>query len=579
MGTLTNGVDGSDKSLLDLCEGAYAPTDADTAGSLLHVKDLSVTFCHNRERVQAVRGVSFQLQAGRSYVLLGESGSGKSTCARALLRLLPQEAHLQGKAFFAGQNVLNLSQSELCRVRGTGIGFMSQEPLSSLNPLHTVGAQLAEALHQHYRLSAAQTRLALERLLGLVDFAAGVDRLHAFPHQLSGGERQRVLAAIALAASPRLLIADEPTTALDAVTQKAFLDHLRLIQQNQGLTLLLITHHLGVAARYGDHVFVMKEGKIVEEGPLTCLKAPRHAYTKKLAASLPVAKARRPLSVAQTAGTPVLAVDDLSVVMPPTLWQRLEGMARGQSQMPPKPLLSKVSFSLFSGETVGVIGESGAGKTTLARALLRLLPPALQARGRTLFRGTDWQHLPRGRLRRARPTMQYIFQDPFGSLNPRLLVEDILQEGLVVNGERSLAIRQRKVRTALASVELDASFSTRYPHELSGGQRQRVALARALILNPSLVILDEPTSSLDLATQASVLRLLRQLQEHHDLAYLFITHDLAVLKELSHRIMVLRHGRMLQLQTSETFFKAPKTAYARSLLAASLDGTAALQAL
>jgi microcin C transport system ATP-binding protein len=434
-------------------------------------------------------------------------------------------------------------------------------------------------LCQHYRLATSQVRQALRRLLALVDFEAGVERLHDFPHQLSGGERQRVLAAMALAASPRLLIADEPTTALDTVTQRAFLDHLRAIQQKQGLTLLLITHHLGVAARYGDHVFVMKEGKIVEEGPLRCLKAPRHAYTKKLAASLPTATARAPLSATQTAGTPVLAVDQLSVLMPPTAWQRIEGCMRPRSKVHTKPLLTKVSFSLFAGETLGMMGESGAGKTTLARALLRLLPPQLQAEGRTVFRGTDWQQLPRGRLRRARQAMQYIFQDPFGSLNPRLLVEDILQEGLIVAGQRSSLVLQRKVREVLASVELDVSFAGRYPHELSGGQRQRVALARVLILNPSLVILDEPTSSLDLATQASVLRLLRQLQEHHGLAYLFITHDLAVLKELSHRIMVLRHGRMVQLQTSEAFFKAPKTAYARALLEASLDGAEALKAL
>lgn len=518
-------------------------------------------FAQETRKTVAVDDVSLSLRAGETLAILGESGSGKSTIAKAIPRLLPPEANVSGKIYFDGQDILRLPGAQLPAVRGRHIGFMPQEPMTSLNPLHTIGRQVTEAVTLHKTLSTPEQKARLEALFSWVGYTEGLKRLNAFPHQISGGQRQRILAAIALAANPKLLIADEPTTALDASTQAAFLDCLADIQNQTGLAILLITHHLGVAAHYSHRVLVMQHGQVIEDGPPDLLQAPKHPYTKRLAASLPTKNAPAPTKN----GKQLLKVQNLNVFpSPPTpLLESLKRLLPGYA--PPKSLVNKADFALDPGQTLGILGESGAGKTSLAKGLLRLM----HAKGHAVFNDQPWLALPLKRLRTMRFLMQYIFQDPFGSLNPRLLIQDIIGEGLAVHTRLPAKERQKAVTNALDQVDLPAHFANRYPHELSGGQRQRVAIARAFILKPKLIILDEPTSSLDLATQADILSLLTRLQAQEKTAYIIISHDLGVLRQLCHQVLLMKNGNIVERGSAADFFKKPETIYGQDLLAAS----------
>lgn len=494
--------------------------------------------------------MSLDLLPGKTFVLLGESGSGKSTLAKALLRLLPKDAVIQGKALFQKKDLLKLSSQRLSSVRGKEVGFVFQEPMTSLNPLHTIGAQIAEGLTWHLSLSRQQIKERIDELFDLVGFPEGKERLDAFPHQLSGGQRQRVLMAIALACEPKLLIADEPTTALDMATQVELLTRLQSIQYKTGMSVLLITHHIGVALRCADWVMVLRDGKVVETGKSSLLHAPRMPYTQRLLQSVPRGQAPKPLQNKKL----ILDVKDLSVEVT---------ASRSLFRHKMKTLIEGVSFSLKQGETVGILGESGSGKTTLAMALLRLM----KAKGHVRFEDKEWLKLKSQEVRALRSSMQYIFQDPFGSLNPRFLVGDIIQEGLHLR-QLTPAAKQKALSKALQEVGLQQEFAMRYPHQLSGGQRQRVAIARALILKPKLLILDEPTSSLDLVTQAAILKLLQNLQKTHNLSYIFISHDLAILRLLSHRVLLMHKGKLIEERRTESFFKAPRTPYGQSIVKA-----------
>ena len=498
--------------------------------------------------------ISFELIAGQTLCLLGESGSGKTLTARALLRFLPVGAYATGQVFLQGRDMFALSSTDLAAIRGQVAGFIFQDPMTSLNPLHTIETQITEAITQHQgKITAIEKQNRIQTLLHDVGFPEGLSRLHALPHELSGGQRQRVLTAIALAAYPKLLIADEPTTALDVITQVDLLKRLKAIQHKNNMALLLITHHLGLAARSADTVLILKKGVCVEQGPRSILLNPKDAYTRKLLGSMKAPSLRTPL---KTHNPPRLQAQNLCVtVSHKTSWLCHKAMT----------LIQDASFSLLPGETLGVLGESGSGKTTLAMALLRLR----KSTGSVLFDDIDWLSLPPRTLRAQRVHLQHIFQDPFSSLNPRFLVEDILKEGLLAHTSISKAELSQRTAYAMQEVGLEHDLLARYPHELSGGQRQRVAIARALILKPQILILDEPTSSLDLVTQADILILLKKLQTQHNISYLLISHDLHVLKSLSHRLLVLKTGRIIETASAQNFFQGPQTPYAKALLEAS----------
>ena len=510
------------------------------------MRNLNVTFDGG---VRAVSDLSFDLLRGETFVFLGESGSGKSTAARALLKLLPRTARVQGEIFLNKENLTTASNSRMRQIRGNEIGFLFQEPLTSLNPLHTIGSQVKEAICAHKLLSTDEIHTRIQTLFEWVSFKKGLERLNAFPHELSGGQRQRVLTAIALAGNPQILIADEPTTALDVTTQVELIENLKWLQYKQGLTLFLITHHLGLAHKVADRLMVMRQGRAVEQGAKDLLNNPQHPYTQRLAHSFkdtswPVAPHQK---------NQLLAVNNLSVTLSKrSLFQKASA----------KTLLQDITFDLNSQETLGILGESGAGKTTLAQALLRMI----SFKGEIIFNQMPWHALSRRALKLQRPHMQYIFQDPYQSLNPRMLIKDIVEESLRVHGLFSKNDRLQKVLRVLQDVHLDSEMLLRYPHELSGGQRQRVAIARALILEPKLLILDEPTSALDLSTQAFILKLLRRLQEEKGLSYILISHDFHVLKNLCHRIMLLKSGQSLEQVAAADFFASPLTDYGKKLV-------------
>ncbi|WP_031934595.1 nickel ABC transporter ATP-binding protein NikE [Candidatus Hepatobacter penaei] len=523
-----------------------------TTSPLLSVRNLGVAFPDDKKTTPVVHNISFDIHAGETLCFLGESGSGKSVSAKALLRLLPAHAEVSGQVFFDGHPLLTASEKHLTHIRGRDIGFVFQDPMTSLNPLHTLGTQITEAIPERASLSKKDLLHRLKTLLTSVGFAQGADRLDAYPHELSGGQRQRVLTAMALAGQPKLLIADEPTTALDVMTQVDLIQHLKALQKKTNMALLLITHHLGVAIRCADKVFVLKDGQCVEKGNASLLKAPQAPYTQNLLASFHHRMSPPPLGPQEQ----LLEVSNVGVeVEQRSHWFRKQRV----------PLLHDITFSMQKGETLGVLGESGSGKTTLAMALLRMM----KSTGRISFEGDDWLALEGPTLRQRRGRLQYIFQDPFGSLNPRFLIEDIIKEGLRQHKEITPHEQQRRIRHVMKEVGLKPTLLARYPHELSGGQRQRVAIARALVLKPALLILDEPTSSLDLVTQTEVLSLLRHLQEEHTLSYLLITHDLHVMRALAHRLLVLKQGAYLEIANAPDFFRKPQTAYGRELLEAS----------
>ncbi len=518
--------------------------------SLLAIEDLSIGFGART----VVNGVSFALDRGEVLALVGESGSGKSLTARAILRLLPPGARRSaGRIHIDGADVTDAPEASLRQLRGGKVGMVFQEPMTSLNPLHRIGRQVAEAIALHRPMRRRALRAAVIAALARAGFADAERRLDAFPHELSGGQRQRVMIAMALANDPALLIADEPTTALDVTIEAQILDLLAEQARARGLGLLLITHDLSVVRRYARRVAVMQAGGIVEQGEVDrVFAAPAHPYTARLIAAEPSGK---PMPVAADAPV-VLEARDIRVSF---------ALGRGWGRRARLPAVAGVSLAVRAGETLGVVGESGSGKTTLGFALLRLVP----ATGRVVVLGRDLASLDRRALRAARADMQVVFQDPFGSLSPRLTVGDIVAEGLSVHASAlSRAERAERVAAVLEEVGLGAGAMGHYPHEFSGGQRQRIAIARAMVLTPRLMVLDEPTSALDRSVQAQIVALLRRLQAAHGLACVFISHDLRVVRALAHRIVVMRAGTIVEAGETASVFAAPQADYTRTLIAA-----------
>ncbi len=525
---------------------------------LLEISDLSVAF---GKAPPAVKGVSFSIRKGETLALVGESGSGKSVTALSILRLLPYPPahHGPGSSVkFRGKELMGTSEAALRDVRGNDISMIFQEPMTSLNPLHSISKQVSETLALHAGMGPVEARKRVLELLRLVGIKEPEKRLDAYPHQLSGGQRQRVMIAMALANEPDLLIADEPTTALDVTVQAQVLGLMRRLQRELGMTMLLITHDLSVVRHMADRVCVMTEGEIVETGRVEQIfEAPQHAYTRRLLAAEPRGSAPPVPSDA----TEVMAAEDVKVYFPIKrgLLKRTVDYVRA---------VDGVSLRLHEGETLGVVGESGSGKTTLGLALLRLT----ESQGPITYVGRRIEDLAPSALRPLRKDLQVVFQDPFGSLSPRLTVGDIVAEGLDIH-ERRLERREREARieAALVEVGLEPSMRHRYPHEFSGGQRQRISIARAMILKPRFVVLDEPTSALDMSVQAQIVELLRDLQAKHRLAYLFVSHDLRVVRAMSHTMLVMRDGKVVEAGEANALFEQPQHPYTQSLLKAALD--------
>ncbi|WP_371732419.1 ABC transporter ATP-binding protein [Azospirillum sp. TSH58] len=536
-------------------------TDMTTNGAddLLQVRNLHVEFRSGGGAMHAVKGVSFDIAKGETLALVGESGSGKSVTALSILQLLPypMARHPQGSIRFRGTELVGAEEKVLRNVRGDRIAMIFQEPMTSLNPLHSIERQINETLFLHKGLSRAAARKRTLELLRLVGLPNPEKRLNAYPHELSGGQRQRVMIAMALANEPDLLIADEPTTALDVTIQAQILELLKDLQRRFGMALLLITHDLGVVRKMADRVCVMNQGEIVEQAEVADIFArPQHPYTRKLLAAEPKGDPLTPPADAPE----IMAADNLKVWFPikKGLLRRTVDHVRA---------VDGVSVNVRQGHTVGVVGESGSGKTTLGLALLRLHA----SEGAIRFDGKDIQGWQAKRLRGLRREMQVVFQDPYGSLSPRLSVGQIIGEGLTIHGIGSGAERDAMVAKALEEVGLDPSSRHRYPHEFSGGQRQRIAIARALVLKPKFVVLDEPTSALDMSVQAQIVDLLRDIQARNNLAYLFISHDLRVVRALSSHVIVMKDGKVVEQGPTRRIFEEPREEYTRALLAAALN--------
>ena len=529
-------------------------------GLCLSIRDLSIAFRSGGREMLAVDHVSFDIVKGECMALVGESGSGKSVTALSILRLLPYPAarHPSGSIAFHGRDLLKLSEREMQRVRGDEITIVFQEPMTSLNPLHTIEKQIGEILLLHRGLTGAPARARTLEVLTQVGIRDPESRLKSYPHQLSGGQRQRVMIAMALANEPDLLIADEPTTALDVTVQAQIIALLKEIQSRLHMSLLFITHDLGIVRKIAQRVCVMKDGKIVEHGNVErVFSAPEHPYTQALLAAEP-----RPDPAPPQPDAPMLLkTDQLKVWFPITrgLMRKTVGHVKA---------CDGLTIELRKGETLGVVGESGSGKSTLGRAILRLI----SSDGSIAFMGRDLQGLNFKEMRPFRRDMQIVFQDPYGSLSPRMSVADIIKEGLKVH-QPNMPDRQRDERVvqALRDVGLDPELRFRFPHEFSGGQRQRIALARAVVLEPSFIVLDEPTSALDMVIQAQMVDLLRDLQKRHNLTYLFISHDLRVVAALASRLVVMRHGLVVEAGDAAELFRNPKTDYTRALFAAAFN--------
>ncbi len=546
---------------------APPPTDGGQANAgrddvLLSVRDLSVDFQLPKGPIHAVRGVSFDIQAGETVALVGESGSGKSVTALSIAQLLPypQARHPSGSILFRGNELVGADPAVMENLRGSRIAMIFQEPQTSLNPVHTIEKQIRDMLflHDEEIQDTASARTRILELLNLVGINNPGQRLGAYPHELSGGQCQRVMIAMALANNPDLLIADEPTTALDVTIQAQVLDLLEFIRVNFNMAMLFITHDLGIVGRIADRVCVMNDGEIVESGPVAdVLERPHHTYTRHLLAAEPSGEPE----AADPEAAEVLACRNLRVHFPirKGLLRRTVGFIKA---------VDGVTLAVREGETVGIVGESGSGKTTLAMAALRLETST----GEVIFRGRAIQDLEGNTLRPLRREMQVVFQDPFASLNPRMSIGQIIEEGMKVHnvGEDDEA-RDNLVAEMLAEVDLDPDSRWRYPHEFSGGQRQRITLARAMVLRPKLLVLDEPTSALDRSVQAQIVDLLVRLQRSHRLAFLFISHDLKVVRALAHHLVVLREGQVMEHGPAEQVFSDPQHPYTKALLAAAFN--------
>ena len=532
--------------------------------AVLQIQDLKVVFSQDGRQVDAVRGVSFEVARGEVVALVGESGSGKSVTAMSSVALLGANAKVTGSIRYNGQQMVGASRDLLQQVRGNEISFIFQEPMTSLNPLHTIEKQLRESieLHQDPRqsLTGAEIEARIIALLERVGLPDPASRLGAYPHQLSGGQRQRVMIAMALANGPELLIADEPTTALDVTIQAQILDLLMLLKQQDGMGMLFITHDLGIVRQIADRVCVMQDGKIVETGPTKDIfKAPQHPYTQKLLN-------------AHSVGAPQPFDPSASVIAQATNAKIWFPIQRGvlKRTVGHVKAVNDVSLTLRAGETIGIVGESGSGKSTLAMAIMRLI----SFEGKIAFDGRDIGALKTRDLRALRKDMQIVFQDPYGSLSPRMTCAQIIAEGLGVHGTPSGRSQEDLVEEILQEVGLDPEMQHRYPHEFSGGQRQRIAIARAMVMRPKLVVLDEPTSALDMTVQVQIVDLLRNLQKAHGLAYLFISHDLRVVRAMSHTVIVMKEGDVVEHGPVSEVFEAPKTQYTRGLMVAAFGPSA-----
>ncbi|MEO1025159.1 MAG: ABC transporter ATP-binding protein [Pseudomonadota bacterium] len=527
--------------------------------ALLKVDGLNVHFRQDGAVTHAVRGVSFEVRKGETLALVGESSSGKSVTALSTVALLPESAEISGSIVYDGAELVGAPERELRRVRGNDVSFIFQEPMTSLNPLHTLDKQLGESLLVHQGISGAEAESRIIELLDEVGIVDPESRLKSYPHQLSGGQRQRVMIAMALANNPELLIADEPTTALDVTIQAQILELLAQIQRERGMSMLFITHDLGIVRKFADRVCVMKDGEIVERGETGPLfAAPSHPYTQML---LSAESTGVPDPVPSGAET-IAETDALRIWFPIQrgLLKRTVGHVKA---------VNAATLSVRAGETVGIVGESGSGKTTLALAIMRLI----SSDGPVVFLGENIQGQTSRQMRPKRADMQIVFQDPYGSLSPRMTVEEIIAEGLTIHDIDPNRDRREMVAEIMREVGLDPETMHRYPHEFSGGQRQRVAIARAMILRPKLVVLDEPTSALDMTVQVQIVELLRSLQRKYGLAYLFISHDLKVVRALSHKVMVMKRGDVVEQGDADQVFDNPQTDYTRELMAAAFEVT------
>lgn len=527
---------------------------------LLSIRDLSVAFHQSGETTTAVRGISFDVRPGETVALVGESGSGKSVSALSVLKLLPYPAasHPTGQIYFKGQELLGADEETLRKVRGNDVTMIFQEPMTSLNPLQTIERQIAEIIFLHRGLRDTEAQPIVLDLLHQVGIREPEKRLSAYPHELSGGQRQRVMIAMALANRPDLLIADEPTTALDVTVQAQILELLSSLKTEHRMAMLFITHDLAIVRKFADRVCVMTNGEIVETGPTAeIFENPQHAYTKHLLAAEPK-------------GDPPIARPNAPIIIESEgvkVWFPIrKGFFR--KTVDHVKAVDGIDLRLRAGQTLGVVGESGSGKTTLGLALSRLI----SSEGRIAFVGSGIDAYSFKEMKPLRREMQVVFQDPYGSLSPRMAVSEIVAEGLAIHEPKLTSIeRDARVASALEEVGLDPSTRWRYPHEFSGGQRQRIAIARAMVLKPKFVMLDEPTSALDMSVQAQVVDLLRDLQKQHDLAYLFISHDLKVVRALANDVIVMRLGKVVEKGTSEQIFDAPTTDYTKALMAAAFD--------
>jgi microcin C transport system ATP-binding protein len=531
-----------------------------TEAPLLSVRDLSVAFRQGGRETLAVDRISFDLNKGETLAVVGESGSGKSVSALSVVKLLayPAASHPSGEIIFNGRDLLKASEDEMRQVRGNDITMVFQEPMTSLNPLHTIEQQIGEILEMHGRASGANLRPRIIELLTKVGIPNVEERLQAYPHQLSGGQRQRVMIAMALANEPELLIADEPTTALDVTVQAQILALLRKLQAEHGMAILFITHDLGIVRKLAHNVVVMMKGKVVEAGSVKeVFSNPRHEYTQKLLASEPKGRPARP----DTSRKVIVETDKLKIWFPikKGFLRKTVGYVKA---------VDEISLTVREGETVGVVGESGSGKTTLGQAILRLI----RSEGPIVFMGERIDGKLFKEMRPLRKDLQIVFQDPFGSLSPRMSVAEIVAEGLVVqDSSLGYGARREIVARALTDVGLDPAAMDRYPHEFSGGQRQRIAIARAMALNPRFVVLDEPTSALDKTVQVQIVELLRKFQAERGLAYLFISHDLQVVRALANELIVMKNGKVVEAGPAADIFGNPQTDYTKALLAAAFS--------